>query len=191
MAFLFNMLFICHLLLLIQPIKHFFIFITLFCCKTGTDTYFCAMKLEDAIRSSKFSDEQHKATLNILYTAYLLKQNLSTALKADGLTIEQHNVLRILKGSHPTELCVKDIASRILEKNSNVPRIIDRLVAKKLAKRTTSKEDKRETLVSLTDKGITTIEHARKVVDQITKDIVMIGDDEARTLNTLIDKMRG
>jgi DNA-binding MarR family transcriptional regulator len=149
------------------------------------------MKLEDAIRSSKFSDEQHKATLNILYTAYLLKQNLSTALKADGLTIEQHNVLRILKGSHPTELCVKDIASRILEKNSNVPRIIDRLVAKKLAKRTTSKEDKRETLVSLTDKGITTIEHARKVVDQITKDIVMIGDDEARTLNTLIDKMRG
>ena len=149
------------------------------------------MKLEDAIRSSKFSDEQHKATLNILYIAYWLKQNLSAALKADGLTIEQHNVLRILKGSHPTELCVKDIASRILEKNSNVPRIIDRLVAKKLVKRATSKEDKRETLISLTEKGTATIEHARKIVDQITKEIVMIGEDEAKTLNILIDKLRG
>ena len=149
------------------------------------------MKLEDVIKSNRFADEQHKSTVNLLYTAYWLKTNFSTALKTQGITLEQHNVLRILKGSHPTELCVKDIASRILEKNSNVPRIIDRLVIKKLVKRTISKEDKRETLVSLTDKGMTLIEQARKVIDKVTKDLVLIDEAEAKALNDLLEKMRG
>ncbi len=149
------------------------------------------MKLEEAIKSSRFTDEQHKATVNLLYTAYWLKNNFSSVLKTEGLTFEQHNVLRILKGMHPAEMCVKEIASRILEKSSNVPRIIDRLVTKKLVKRATSKEDKRETLVSLTDKGISVIDNARKRIDQVTKDIVMVNEDEAKTLNVVLDKMRG
>ncbi len=88
------------------------------------------------------------------------------------------------------ELCVRDIASRILEQNSNVPRIIDRLVIKKLAKRTTSKEDKRETLVSLTEKGIVVIEQAHKMIDEITKNIVKIDEADAKLLNELLEKMR-
>ena len=119
------------------------------------------MKLEEAIKSNRFTDEQHRATVNLLYSAYWLKSNLSIVLKEFGLTLEQHNVLRILRGSHPGQLCVKEIASRIVEKSSNVPRIIDRLVAKKLVRRAQSKEDKRETLVSLTEKGLATIEHAK------------------------------
>ena len=149
------------------------------------------MKLEDAIRSSKFADERHKATVNLLYSAYWLKHSFSTTLKAQDLTMEQHNVLRILKGKYPGEMCVKDIASRIVEKSSNVPRIIDRLVAKKLVKRATSKEDKRETLISLTEKGVTTIEQARKLIDDLTKDIVMISEEDAKTLNDILEKMRG
>ena len=149
------------------------------------------MKLEEAIKSSLFTDEQHKATVNMLYTTYWLRYNFSSVLKQEGLTLEQHNVLRILKGAHPSELNVKEIASRIVEKSSNVPRIIDRLVVKKLVKRATSKEDKRETLVSLTDKGVTTIEAARKLIEQITQDIVKITDEEAKILNDILEKMRG
>ena len=149
------------------------------------------MKLEEAIKSNRFTDERHKATINMLYTAYWLKTSFSAVFKTQGLTMEQHNVLRILRGSHPGEMCVKDIASRIVERNSNVPRIIDRLVIKKLVKRTTSKEDKRETLVSLTDKGITVIDITRQVVDEIMEDIVKISDEEARTLNDILEKMRG
>ena len=148
------------------------------------------MKLEEAIKSNRFTDERHKATINMLYTAYWLKTSFSAVFKTQGLTMEQHNVLRILRGSHPREMCVKDIASRIVERNSNVPRIIDRLVIKKLVKRTTSKEDKRETLVSLTDKGITVIDITRQVVDEIMEDIVKISDEEARTLNDILEKMR-
>lgn len=148
------------------------------------------MKLEEAIKSSRFTDDQHRATVNLLYSAYWLKTNLAISLKQHGLTLEQHNVLRILRGSHPSQLCVKEIASRIVEKSSNVPRIIDRLVAKKLVKRVQSKEDKRETLVSLTEKGISTIEQAKNEVEKLTKEIVNLTAEEAVSLNTLLEKMR-
>jgi DNA-binding MarR family transcriptional regulator len=148
------------------------------------------MKLEEAIKSSRFTDEQHRATVNLLYSAYWLKSNLSVTLKECGLTLEQHNVLRILRGTHPGNMCVKEIASRIVEKSSNVPRIIDRLVAKKLVKRTQSKEDKRETLVSLTEKGIATIEKAKNEVERLTDEIVNLTSDDALLLNSLLEKMR-
>ena len=148
------------------------------------------MRLEEAIKTNKFNDERHKATVNILYTAYWLRNLFSGTLKEYGITLEQHNVLRILKGSYPQELCVKDIASRILEKSSNVPRIIDRLVAKKLVKRTQSKEDKRETLVSLTEKGIETIDSARKSIEGVTAEQVLISDEEGRMVNELLEKIR-
>ena len=148
------------------------------------------MKLEEVLKTSKFADERHKATLNILYTAYWLKNNFSTVLKESGITMEQFNVLRILKGKHPEQMCVKDIASRIIERNSNVPRIIDRLIVKKLVKRTPSKEDKRETLVSLTDKGLKQLEEANKVLDNMDAQTNGIDNDDARVLNELLEKMR-
>ncbi|MBE2288930.1 MAG: MarR family transcriptional regulator [Chitinophagaceae bacterium] len=148
------------------------------------------MRLEDAIKSNKFRDEKHKASLNVLYTAYWLKSNFTQVFKACGLTMEQHNVLRILKGMHPEPMCVKEIGARILEKNSNVPRIIDRLVAKKLVKRAQSKQDKRETMISLTEKGIEVIDHARKEIDTYANSLINMNEDDARSLNELLEKMR-
>ncbi len=148
------------------------------------------MRLEDAIKSNRFSDERQKASVNLIYTAYWLKYNFSNIMKECGLTMEQHNVLRILNGSHPRAMCVKDIASRIIEKSSNVPRIIDRLVAKKLVERVQSKEDKRETLISLTDKGIELTQKARSTVDDNTKKLVNLSFEESTLLNSLLEKLR-
>ena len=99
--------------------------------------------------------------------------------------------MRILLGKHPEQMCVKDIGSRMLEKSSNVPRIIDKLVEKKLAKRVPSKEDKRETLVSLTEKGISVIQQAKEQIDAATAELIQLDDNEAQTLSMLLDKMRG
>jgi len=148
------------------------------------------MKLEDAIKSNRFSDQKQKATINVLYTAYWLRHNFSTAIKKEDLTLEQYNVLRILKGKFPEQMCVKDIGSRIIEKSSNVPRIIDRLVIKKLVKRTPSKLDKRETLITLTEKGITVLAAANKLVDEVTDGITSLGENEALQLNELLELMR-
>jgi DNA-binding MarR family transcriptional regulator len=148
------------------------------------------MKLEEAIKSSKFADEKHKATINVIYSAYWLRNNFSMALKKEDLTVEQFNVMRILKGMHPEQMCVKNIGDRMLEKSSNVPRIIDKLVAKKLAKRTTSKIDKRETLVLLTERGISVLEKATALVDNATQEMKGLSESDAQQLNELLEKMR-
>src|ERR1700733_14885476 len=137
------------------------------------------MKLEEAIKSDKFVDEQQKATLNILYTAYWLKHNFTIALKKFDITIEQNNVLRILRGKHPEQMCVKNICSRMIEKSSNVPRIVDKLVEKKLAKRTPSKIDKRETLISLTEKGINVIDQAKELMDLVTHEVTHLNEEQS------------
>ncbi len=148
------------------------------------------MKLEETIQSSKFVSEKQKAAINVLYTGYWLRSGYSTNLKKEDLTLEQYNVLRILKGKHPDQMCVKDIAGRTIEKSSNVPRILDRLVTKKLAKRTPSKEDKRETLVSLTERGLTILERANVLTWEITDGIKSLTEEESKQLNELLEKMR-
>lgn len=153
-------------------------------------TYICIVKLEQAIQSNKFKSEVHKAGLNILYTAWWLKTVMSRELKEFGLTHEQYNVLRILKGKHPEHMCVRDIACRMIEKNSNVPRIIDRLELKKLVKRATSAFDKRETVVSLTQGGITILDASTAAVNQVTDANLTICSEDACQLNMLLEKIR-
>ncbi len=148
------------------------------------------MKLEDAIKSNRFGGEIQKSAVNVLYTAYWLRYNFSNALKEEDITLEQYNVMRILKGKFPEQMCVKDIGSRIIEKSSNVPRIIDRLVIKKLARRTPSKEDKRETLVSLTEKGIAVLDRSHVLISGVEAGIKNLTESEAKTLNELLEKMR-
>lgn len=153
-------------------------------------TYICIVNLEEAIKSSNFKTQRQKSGINILYTAWWLKSILSKELKQLGLTHEQYNVLRILKGKHPEKMCVRDIASRMIEKSSNVPRIIDRLEAKKLVKRTTSTIDKRETVMNLTSDGITILEESTKAVNNLFGRSVEISEQEAGILNDLLEKYR-
>jgi len=148
------------------------------------------MKLEDALKTTRFKDAKHKASLNILYTSYWLKNHFSLAIKGHGITMEQFNVMRILKGKYPEQMCIKDIGSRMIEKSSNVPRIIDKLVLKKLVKRAVSKEDKRETLVALTDKGIAQLNEANTLIDALSERIMGLDDNDALILNDVLDKMR-
>ena len=148
------------------------------------------MKLEEALKSTKFKSPQQKAFLNCLYTSWWLRTLLAKELKAFDLTHEQYNVLRILKGKHPEQMCVRDIASRMMEKNSNVPRIVDRLVAKKWVKRSTSAVDKRETVITLNPSGIEVLEVSTRKLDQVFDGILTISDNEANQLNNLLEKMR-
>ncbi len=152
-------------------------------------TYICIVKLEDAIQSHNFKSEKQKAGLHIMFTSYQLKCVVSALLKPFELTAEQYNVLRILKGKHPQQMCVKDIAGRMIERSSNVPRIIDRLVAKKLVKRTQSKEDKRETVMALTDKGLTLLESSSQQMNETFENILRLNDEEAKILNDLLEKV--
>jgi DNA-binding MarR family transcriptional regulator len=148
------------------------------------------VKLEQAIKSVNFKDETHKAGLNILYTAWWLKTLMSRELKNFGLTHEQYNVLRILKGKSPDDMCVKDIAGRMIEKSSNVPRIIDRLVLKKLVKRTTDLNDKRHTVMSLTAAGTNILELSTQRINQVFEQTILMDEASATQLNDLLEQIR-
>jgi len=148
------------------------------------------MKIEDVLQTTRFIDEQHKATLNLLYTAYWLKTNFNSTMKDNGITTEQFNVMRILKGKYPQTMCVKDIAGRMIEKSSNVPRILDKLIAKKMVKKVASKTDKRETLITLTDKGLKHLEQANAAIKDITDKTMSLSAEDATMLNEILERMR-
>ncbi|MBS1747537.1 MAG: MarR family transcriptional regulator [Bacteroidetes bacterium] len=148
------------------------------------------MKLEQAIKSNKFRNERHKAGLNILYTAWWFKTLMSKELKEYGLTHEQYNVLRILKGQYPEQICVREITRRMIEKNSNVPRIINRLETKKMVKRTTSVADRRETVIVITSAGLNILEHSTDRINKIIDKMIHISDEKAKTLNSILEEFR-
>ena len=148
------------------------------------------MKLEDALQMKKFPSQKQKAGLNLLYTAWWLKSAISKELKTVGITHEQYNVMRILKGKHPEKMCVKDIGSRMIERSSNVPRIIDRLVAKKYVIRTNSIVDKRETVNTLTTAGISLLDNATQLMESKLKKIISFSEKEAGELNSLLEVYR-
>lgn len=162
----------------------------LFLGKLHVCTYICIVKLEEAIKSNKFKSELHKASLNIMYTAWYLKTLSSKELKEFGLTSEQYNVLRILNGKHPEQMCVRDIASRMIEQNSNVPRIIDRLEVKKMVKRNTSSLDKRETLITITNVGINILKLSTDRIDKIMSNHSTMDEKKAEQLNSMLEELR-
>ena len=146
------------------------------------------MKLEAAIQSSGFKNEKQKAVVNIMYTAYQVKIRISKVLKDYGLTPEQYNVLRILKGKYPEQMCVKDIAERMIERSSNVPRIIDRLEVKKLVKRSQSGADRRETVIILAQAGINLLEAVTPELEKSHNQVSDMDEAEVKQLNDLLDR---
>lgn len=78
----------------------------------------------------------------------------------------------------------------MIERSSNVPRIIDRLVAKKLVERTTSEFDKRETVMNPTTDGLDLLENATLKVERLFASTVGIDEKDARQLNLLLENMR-
>lgn len=147
-----------------------------------------ALRLEEAIQSRGFKNEKQKSALNIMYTAYQVKTRISQTLKDYGLTPEQYNILRILKGKHPEQMCVRDIAQRLIERSSNVPRILDRLEAKKLITRAQSGEDKRETVITLSQAGIDLLEASTVATERLNNELTGMADDELTKLNDLLDR---
>jgi len=115
---------------------------------------------------------------------------MSKELKSFGLTHEQYNVLRILKGKSPEEMCVKDIACRMIEKSSNVPRIIDRLVIKKLVRRSNDANDKRHTVMSLTEAGLNILELSTQKINRVFEKTILMNEASATKLNNLLELIR-
>lgn len=148
------------------------------------------MKIEEELQTTNFKDEVQKAGLNILFTAAWLHNKTSCTLKDHGLYHEQYNVLRILRGQGTKRISQKEILCRMINKNSNLTRIIDKLKAKKLVSVQVSETDKREYMIGITKTGINLLNRIDKDLNAQAVSRLNLSESEAFHLNALLDKLR-
>lgn len=149
-----------------------------------------SMKLEEEIRQAHFRDVFHKAFINIWFTSGWLYARNATWLKQFDLTPEQFNVLRILRGSYPKPLKLADITVRMINRNSNASRLVDKLVKKKLVKRTTCKTSRRQVDIFITAEGLKLLEKIDLYPPVWNFLREKISSKEAETINHILDAIR-
>ncbi len=149
------------------------------------------MALEQDIRQEKFENEFHKTAINILFTSSWLYNLNALRLKPFGITPEQFNVLRILRGSHPKPLMLADITCRMIDKNSNATRLVEKLRQKGFVERTVCEGNRRQVDIKITPRGLKLLESIDKESSGWTASLKNISKAEAQHLNQILDKLRG
>lgn len=149
------------------------------------------MRIEDEIQQSSFKSSRQKAAVNVMYTYFWVKEKIFKTLKPYGITMQQYNVLRILKGQHPKGITTSDIRERMLDKMSDASRMVDRLEAQGLVEKRINMEDRRLVSIRISEKGLELI--AQVAADHGYLDGFMgnLTVEEYEQLNTLLDKLRG
>ena len=150
------------------------------------------MELEKEIRQDKFANEYHKLIVNVVYTGNWLTASVARFLKTFGISPQQFNILRILRGQHGELVSVGLIQERMLDKSSNVTRLVDKLEAKALVKRKIADDDRRKIYIQITEGGLNMLAEIDKneAIDP-SNTIDTLSEEEARQLNQLLDKLRG
>jgi DNA-binding MarR family transcriptional regulator len=149
------------------------------------------MRIEEEIKQPKFRNTHHKVAINLLYTAAWLGDKNKSFFKDFGITTQQFNILRILRGQHPNKISGAEIKDRMLDKNSDVSRLIDRLIAKELVTKSQCPNDKRAADVMITDGGLELLKKIDALMDQADVTAFNLTKEEASQLSDLLDKCRG
>jgi DNA-binding MarR family transcriptional regulator len=143
------------------------------------------LKTKDELPISRAS------VLNIFFTNNWMKDELLVELKPFDLSLEQFNVLRILRGQKGKAINLQDIQERMVSKMSNTTRLVDKLIKKKFVKRITCKENRRKVEISITDLGLETLIEVDPIIHSTEKNITKnLTHEELTQLNTLLIKLR-
>lgn len=145
--------------------------------------------IEQEIKTSRFASERHKAIVNVLFTAGWIDTKMHHELKQFGISHQQYNILRILRGQEKT-ISIIDIKSRMIDRMSNVSRLVEKLRQKGLVERTEDPEDRRKVEVSITTKGLFILEQMDQKQVMHNNFPNQITEEEAQQLNLILDKMR-
>jgi len=149
------------------------------------------MKIEKAIQQKRpFRNEYHRAAVNLIYSSNWIMEHHKEFFKKYGLTMKQYNVLRILKGAG-VPVSTSIIRERLVDKNADASRIVDRLAKKSLISKTVSSTDKRLVEVVLTEAARKLLATMAKKEEALEHVLHHLTEQEAQQLNVLLDKMRG
>ncbi len=145
--------------------------------------------IEEAIQS-RFRNEQHKALVNILYTAKFIESKVQKYIKPYQITMQQYNILRIIRGAGGKPVSLKYIKERMLDKMPDASRIVDKLYKKDLLKRKECPQDRRSVDITITQKGIELLEAIDKHASEIDNICKALNETELQKLNYLLNLLR-
>jgi DNA-binding MarR family transcriptional regulator len=147
------------------------------------------MKIEEEIQS-RFRNERHKAGVNLIYTSNWYTAQVSDLVKEQQLTLPQYNILRILRGIHPQPVSVKYIRERMLDKMSDVSRIVEKMREKGLVSRWECNEDRRTVNIVISEEGLRVLALLDPNFELGEEIFARLTEEEVTLLNRLLDKLR-
>jgi DNA-binding MarR family transcriptional regulator len=148
------------------------------------------IKIDEAIRS-RFRNDRQKAGINLIFTSNWFSDKISSLLKKFGITMQQYNILRITRGASPKPVTIKYIKERMLDKMSDVSRVVENLREKGLINRVECPEDRRNVNITLTDDGFNKLADIDTEIGLIDDIFSCLTDEEVILFNDILDKLRG
>lgn len=149
------------------------------------------MSIEQDIKQARFRSAYQRMAVNLLFTSNWIGDMQMRLMRPQGITLQQYNVLRILRGQYPDPVRVADIIERMLDKMSNASRLVDKLVAKDLVKRTECPSDRRAVDVVITESGMALLAQIDTLQAGWELTLCTLDENEANQLSSLLDKLRG
>ncbi|MCH7400599.1 MarR family winged helix-turn-helix transcriptional regulator [Belliella kenyensis] len=149
------------------------------------------MRIEDEIKQKAFKDPYNKVVVNLLYTHSYFVTKQSALFKPYGLSPEQYNVMRILRGQQGKPITVSSIQDRMLNKMSNASRLVEKLKQKGYVVREECPSDRRQVDIVITESGLDILNQLEESVYAFNKTVVNLSEEETIQLNELLDKFRG
>lgn len=148
------------------------------------------MTIEDEVKGH-FRNEYHKGYINLIFTARKLEYQFLQSLKDHDMTEPQYNVLRVLRGFRSEgPASIGFIKERMLDQNSDVSRIVDKLVAKGYINRNECPNDRRQKSIGITEKGMALLDSMLPCEKKVDTALSNLTVNEINELSRLLDKIR-
>lgn len=147
------------------------------------------MNVEQKIKSTVNLAPKQRMIIHLTLISNSINDQLNKALKTFDVSIEQFNVLRILRGQKGVAIAMKDINERMVSKMSNTTRLVDKLVNKRFVTRNICPENRRKMEILITDLGASQLQQMDMVIEQThSKILEELSDEDIQTLNILLNK---
>lgn len=141
--------------------------------------------------ADNFRSREQEATLGLLRTADAVKRSLAQVIEPHGITPQQYNVLRILRGAGPEGLPTLTIGERMIEQTPGVTRLVDRLERKALVARVPCPTDRRRVFCRITPKGLDLLKELDDPVNRWdTQAVAVLQPSDLDSLINLLDRVR-
>ncbi|MGD0310414.1 MAG: MarR family transcriptional regulator [Acidobacteriota bacterium] len=147
--------------------------------------------IEEIKQTKPFSCREEAAFLNLQRTADAFLRVFEAALKPFGLTHTQYNVLRILRGAGLGGLLCREVAERMITRDPDITRLIDRLEARGLVTRSRDTKDRRVILTRITDEGLRLLKELDEpVLEFHRRGLAHLGRKQVQHLIDLLEAAR-